>query len=302
MLKSLRELLAPLRTLDSRLQRIQAALGRIEIRQLARDASNDFNAHEVRVFSQWGEDGLIQFLLGRVGVAEKTFVEFGVENYLESNTRFLLTNCGWRGLVIDGSTEHVDFIERDEIYWRYPLKAVAAFVTRDNINGLLRDNGVTKDLGLLSIDIDGNDYWVWEAIDVTPRIVVVEYNSLFGRRDSVTIPYQADFVRTNAHASNLYYGASVRALAELGARKGYALVGSNQAGNNLFFVQRDFIGGLRALDPADAWRPACFREMRDSEGRLTFAAHAEARAAIAHLPLIDVRDGRPRRVADLDAS
>ena len=126
--------------------------------------------------------------------APPSFIEFGVETYRESNTRFLLVKDNWRGLVIDGSETNVASIRALSEYWRHDLTAVASFITRDNINDLFADAGFTGEVGLLSIDIDGNDYWVWEAIDVvSPVIVVVEYNSVFGPEAQVTVPYAADF-------------------------------------------------------------------------------------------------------------
>jgi len=155
---------------------------------------------EFRAFSQWGEDGIIQYLISQVPIENTSFVEFGVENYLEANTRFLLINDNWKGLVLDGSQRHIDFIRNDKIYWRHDLTAECRFITRENINDTLDGCGFRGDIGLLSIDIDGNDYWVWESIDIIkPRIVVCEYNSVFGGQQAVTVPYDAIFVRTDAH-------------------------------------------------------------------------------------------------------
>src|ERR1017187_7419263 len=210
-----------LRSIEERSKMIQEALGRIELRQLRDHPAADIQGAEFRTFSQWGEDGILQFLLRRTGISRRIFVEFGVENYTESNTRFLLVNDNWAGLVIDGSSKHIDFIKSDDIYWRHNLKAEAAFITRETINDLICRNGISGEIGLLSIDIDGNDYWVWEAIDViVPSVVVVEYNSRFGPERAVTVPYDAGFVRTIAHHSNIYYGASLAALCLLGKRKG----------------------------------------------------------------------------------
>ena len=128
--------------------------------------------------------------------------------FSESNTRFLLRKDNWRGLVIDGSPTNVSSIRRLPEFWQHELTAVASFITRDNINDLFRDAGYTGEIGLLSIDIDGNDYWVWEAIEVvSPVIVVVEYNSVFGPDATVTVPYDPAFTRRAAHHSNLYFGA-----------------------------------------------------------------------------------------------
>ena len=197
--------------LPSQIYKMQEALGRIEQRQTAQ--ASGFRESEFRVFSQWGEDGIIQFLLQHVPIKRPLFIEFGVENYIESNTRFLLTNNQWSGIVIDGSDENIEYIKRDPIYWAANLKAVSAFITKDNINELITQNGITGDIGILSIDIDGNDYWVWKAIDcVSPSIIICEYNSLFGPVAEVTTPYDPAFVRDTALFSKVYYGASISAL------------------------------------------------------------------------------------------
>lgn len=291
-LRKLRRVIATISDYNRRLQRIQEALGRIEARQLAASPPATLNDAEFRVFSQWGEDGLIQFLVRKIPIAQKVFVEFGVENYLESNTRFLLVNHQWSGLVIDGSAENVAFIRRDPIYWASNLKAECSFVARENINQLLAKHGIDGDIGLLSIDIDGNDYWVWEAIDcVSPRIVICEYNSLFGRSARVTIPYTPTFVRGEAHFSKLYYGASLAALHSLGRRKGYSLVGSNLAGNNAFFVREDLVGELPVVTPADAYRHCQFREAHDRAGNLTFADFQASLKEIEDLEVYNLDSG-----------
>jgi len=116
------------------------------------------------VFSQWGEDGIIQYLISRLPWKIRFFVEFGVQDYSESNTRFLLVNDNWTGLVIDSSSESIKHIRSQEYYWKYDLTAVCDFVTIDNINKLIMGAGITGSIGILSIDIDGNDYWIWNAI------------------------------------------------------------------------------------------------------------------------------------------
>jgi len=249
----------------------------------------DLREVEFRVFSQWGEDGILQYLLGRVPVEHRVFVEFGVQDYRESNTRFLLRQDNWRGLVIDADAGSVQSIRDSELYWRHELTALCSFVTRENINALIRDAGVEGDIGVLSIDVDGNDYWVWQAIDaVRPRIVVCEYNSLFGRRSAVTVPYLADFSRTRAHHSNLYFGASLPALCRLGAAKGYAFAGSNSAGSNAFFVRNDLAAGIRRLSAQEGYVASLARESRDPAGALSFASGAQRLALIRHLPVVDV--------------
>lgn len=253
---------------------------------------------EFRAFSQWGEDGILQYLLGRVPVEQAFFVEFGVEDYREANTRFLLHSDGWAGLVMDSSARNIARIRGARSFWRHPLMAEQAFVTRENIDSLLARYIPGADIGLLSIDIDGNDYWVWEAITmVQPRIVVCEYNSLFGAEASVTIPYDTKFDRTRAHYSNLYWGASLAALCRLAERKKYVLAGSNSAGNNAFFVRSDCAARVRPLTARQAYVRARYRESRDSRGRLSFLQAQDGIALIAELPLIDVAAGNTTTVA-----
>ena len=223
-------------------------------------------------------------------VPRRVFVEFGVQDYTEANTRFLLTNDQWSGLILDGSAEHIAAVRQSPIYWRHNLKAVQAFVTRENINDLLREHGISGEIGLLSVDIDGNDYWVWEAIDaVNPAIVVVEYNARFGPERAVTVPYDPAFVRENAHYSCIYYGASLAALVGLGRRKGYAFVGSNRAANNAFFVRRDLLpASLPERTAAEGWRPCQFRESRDRAGALTFLDPQAEAALLSTTKLVEV--------------
>lgn len=244
------------------------------------------------VFSQFDEDGIIQFLINHVEIKNQTFIEFGVEHYEESNTRFLLMNDNWQGLVMDGSEENVDYIKNDRVSRKYDLQSYCEFITKDNINELIRRAGFDPDLGLLSVDIDGNDYWVWEAINsIQPRIVISEYNSVLGL-DPVSIPYQADFFRTKAHYSNLYYGCSLSALTHLAGKKGYVFVGSNLRGNNAFFIRKDLAGSFRELTAQEGYVSSLFREGRDKKGNMTLLRGAARRKLISHLPVVNVVTGQ----------
>lgn len=282
-----------------KIYRIQEALGRIEQRQTER--CTDYTKSEFRVFSQWGEDGIIQYLINRVPIERKLFVEFGVENYSESNTRFLLTNNQWSGLVIDGNIDNINYIRCDPIiYWGSNLKAECSFITKDNINELLFNNGVRGDIGLLSVDIDGNDYWIWEAIDsISPRIVICEYNSQFGPTAEVSTPYYSKFVRDTAHFSKIYYGASISALCTLATKKGYSLVASNSAGNNMFFVRNDLIGSMPVITAQQAYKRAQFREYHDENGKLTFDDFETRLLKISHLMLHDFKTNLLTKMSDI---
>ena len=272
------------------LAKIQEALGRIEYRQLRVEANYDLASKEFRVFSQWGEDGIIQFLINNIKIDQKIFVEFGADNYKESNTRFLLVNNNWAGLVIDSNENSINHIKNDPIYWQYNLKAVRSFITKDNINTLIKENGIQGEIGLLSIDIDGNDYWVWKAIDViSPAIVIVEYNFRFGKERSVTIPYDENFDRAKAHYSMIYYGASLKALYLLAKEKGYIYVGCNSSGCNAFFVRHDLKpDSVPEQTVEEGYVAGQFREARDKDGNLAYLSKQEEEQIIAALPLVEV--------------
>lgn len=298
----LRRRLEQLNDMTRRLDDLQQAVGRIEQRLSLPQAhaADGFHRHEFKVFSQWGEDGIIQYLIHAMPIAAPVFVEFGVADYKESNTRFLLQHDGWSGLVMDGSQANIETIVRDPVYYRTNIRAVRAFIDRENINDLLRQNGITGDIGLLSIDIDGNDYWVWEAIDcVSPRIVICEYDSYLGPDRAVATPYDPAFDRLKAHYSFLYGGASLAALDHLGRKKGYVLVGSNSAGNNAFFVRKDLLGSIPAMTPREAYRTPQFRHSRDANGGFTFLPFEEARRLVADMPVIDVATNTTITIRDI---
>jgi hypothetical protein len=261
---------------------------------------DDITEAEFQVFSQFGEDGIIQYLIGRVRIENEVFIEFGVEDYSESNTRFLLVHDNWRGLIIDAGSDHREFLRRTELDWRHQIDAVTAFIDRDNINELIRDAGVEGDIGLLSIDLDGNDYWVLEAIDVvSPRILVLEYNSLFGPEAAITVPYDPKFDRSKANSSWLYWGASLGALTRLAVSRDYALVAGNQAGNNAFYVRRDVLGGIPEVSVAAAYRPSRWRDSRGPGGELTLVSeHRDRLELIAEMVVWDVEAERELTIAE----
>jgi hypothetical protein len=285
---------------ESSLEDVRLQLGWLQSRDVSRLAPGEVEKAEFRVYSQFGEDGIIQFLTQRIPIENDVFVEFGVEDYSESNTRFLLVQDNWRGLIIDAAASHREFLQSAGLEWRHQIDAVSAFIDRDNINSLIGDAGIEGDIGLLSVDIDGNDYWVLEAIDViSPRILVVEYNSVFGPEAAITVPYDPKFDRTKANPSWLYWGASLAALAKLANEKGYALVAGNRAGNNAFFVRRDVLGEIPELSVEQAYVASRFRESRGEKGELTLVSdHAERLQLIRDEPVWDVEAGRETTVGE----
>jgi hypothetical protein len=250
---------------------------------------NSLHEIEFKVYSQWGDDGIIQYLVNRIDMP-KTFVEFGVETYNEANTRFLLINDNWSGLIMDGSKENIEAIYKQDISWRYDLKAVEAFITTDNINHLISSNGFLGEIGILSVDIDGNDYWVLETIDVVdPVVIIVEYNSTFGPDRYISVPFDPAFYRTKAHYSNLFYGASLPAFHYLCEKKGYVFVGCNSNGNNAYFVRKDKVGNLPQPSLAEGFVLSKFKEDRDQNGVLTYRDKNAQDTVIKGMEVVNVK-------------
>lgn len=295
-LNLVRRLARNLRDLD----KILINQGRILSRDYAERRFADISEAEFQIFSQWGEDGIIQYLVRNLAIKHKTFVEFGVETFIEANCRYLMLKDFWQGMVIDGSPENIAKIRQSEIHWKYRLTALEAFISKDNIAELIA-RAPFSDVGILSVDIDGVDYFVLEALGhLQPSIIIVEYNGLFGPTARVSVPYDPAFQRSKAHHSNLYYGASIAAFDHLLSGRGYSLVGGNSGGNNAFFVRNDLLNDkIRAVPVAAAFRETPFAEGRDTNGTLNLVRGKDRRNLVADLPLVDVASGDMLRVADL---
>ena len=208
------------------------------------DKKNNFNINKfgIKIYSQNDEDGIILYIFKHIGIKTKKFVEIGVENGTECNTTNLLKNFNWKGIQIEGSKKLYNDakIQLKKILEKKKnnLKLLNIFVTKKNINQILKKN-CGKEIDLLSVDVDGNDFWIWKAINcVKPRLVIIEYNSFFGSNISATIKYNSKF-SWNHRNNKSYYGASLKALEKLGKQKKYILVGVDKNGVNAFFVRND---------------------------------------------------------------
>lgn len=243
-LKLLRLLYAPERFLRSLLEETQCGYKKVPGILPTR-----LHIYGKKVYSQNDEDGIIEHIFSTIGYTNRTFVEIGVgpprdgsavdeTTSLECNCR-LLAEQGWTGVYFDAG----DYPEH--------LGMTREFITAENINDVLEKHKVPEHLDLLSIDIDGNDYWIWQALRREPRVVVIEYNSSLGFDESKTIPYDPSFDWA-AGGCTKYYGASLLALTRLGARKDYTLVYANTV--NAFFVSTDFLQNFCAFDYDDIYR------------------------------------------------
>ncbi len=223
--------------------------------------------HELQVFSQNGEDGVLAEIFDRIGVESSWFVEFGIGAGLQGNSILLADVNGWSGLFIEGSAALYAQLEYkyaaiDRVGTRH------AVVTAENLDDLMDEAGVPESFDLLSIDIDGNDYWVWQALGRHhPRVVVCEYNGGIDPLRPLTQPYTP----TDGWDGTDFFGASFAALDELGRHKGYTLVHADLTGTNAFFVRDDYGSRFPDCLPVPARRSVPlftdFRHRTDLAGR-----------------------------------
>ncbi len=266
-----------------------------------RSEVDDIHQIEFKVFSQFGDDGIIQYIINKLKINDdfQNFIEFGVEDYNESNTRFLLYNNNWSGLIIDSSKKNLDFIKKSNYFWKYDLEAKCEFINADNINSIIKNSNIKKNIGLLSIDLDGNDYWVWKKIDIIdPIIVVIEYNSIFGFEEKISIPYDKDFVRSKAHFSNLYWGASLEAFKYLADKKNYKFICTNSAGNNAYFVKNSHAQNLN-INLNKKFYESKFRESRDANGMKNYLTGKEKIKEILDLEVINVESSKKIKIKEV---
>jgi len=260
---------------------------------------------DFKVLSQWGEDGIIDWIIERAAIPPRlhTFVESGGGQYREANTRFLLENRNWHGLIMDGDQTLSEGVRRNQRYYRYGLKMKSAFITRENINDLIVEAGFAGEIGLLSIDIDGNDYWVWEAIDaIQPVICICEYNAFFGDLHPVSIPYDSKFAVGLSHPDRLYFGASIAALASLGARKGYRFLGTTLAGNDAFFIREDYASPFDSALRNIVARPSNFRVPTDGSGNDAWVDGRDRFKMVSGFPLIHTETGERVTLGELGSA
>jgi hypothetical protein len=227
-----------------------------------------------RCFSQFEEDGKILFIMAVLGIQEGVFLDLGSADGVNSNCANLALNFGWRGFFFDGNESNIArgraFYESHPDTWAYPPVFVCAMINRENINQLLTKTSVPPEIDFISIDIDGNDYWVWDALSVTtPKVVIIETHIEFGMND-IVVPYDKDYVYPGRHPD--YHGASPVAMEKLARRKGYRLVGANRYGFNTIYVREGLAPMLPSVSvdsilshPRNMQRAVLFEPIKDWE-------------------------------------
>ncbi|MEG3436888.1 hypothetical protein V0288_07130 [Pannus brasiliensis CCIBt3594] len=247
--QSVQDNLSVIRQLNKDHLKYQKSLGELQIDNFLQEHlyhnpkyadSRKLTRYEQKVFSQGGEDGIISEIFQRIGTTNQFFVEFGVGNGLENNTAYLLIK-GWKGYWIEGSPKFCKSIQSSfsEQIESGQLTLKNTFITAENIESLFQEGSVPIEMDLLSIDIDGNDYWVWQAIaNYRPRVVILEYNAIYPPECAWVMQYNPE----HQWKYDSYMGASLKALEKLGWQKGYRLVNCTFAGVNAFFVREDLVG------------------------------------------------------------
>ncbi len=210
---------------------------------------------EKRVYSQNGEDGIIEEIFHRIGTKDRFFVEFGIDYGQENNTRLLLETQGWKGVWLEGCAQNAE--RARDFFKSLPVNIRNEFITKDNILNIFSDAKIPKAFDLLSIDIDGNDYWIFKSLlegEFRPRVVAIEFNAKMTPPKRWVMPYDEHYI---SRQDDLY-GASLESLNDLALEFGYSLVGCNSAGVNAFFVNsREAAGKFDGLKENASYHYAC---------------------------------------------
>ncbi|WP_340300696.1 hypothetical protein [Roseobacter sp. HKCCD5988] len=228
-------------------------------------------------FSQ-GEEDFFLYVLSRI-LGLNSFLEFGVEDWRESNTRILSSLINGRYCVIDGSAKNITKIQKSREFYSANVLALQSWITVENINNLIvsASSALSTEFDVISVDLDGNDYWVLKEITCKPKVLIVEYNSLFGDLKKISTPYKEDFNRFSFDASGCIYGASFLAFKSLLSEKGYSLFHVSEMGNNMIFLQNDLVPlVVKIIKGSPCFREISYREMHEN-GVKSFAFFSDAR-------------------------
>jgi len=252
---------------------------------------------DFRIFSQNGEDGILDYLLYQINIEKPKFLEIGVGNYSEANTKFIFDRVSSKGFIIDFINDFESEVKKNTKYWKGDLTIINEKVDSINISRILEHHTILKDLDLFSLDIDGIDYWILNEMPKDfSKIVVLEYNPTFGNKFDITVPNLKDFNRKDYHYSHLCYGMSVQAAINLMKKKNFYFIGVNLMRNNAFFVSNKYpkekffknlnIPKINTIDNSN------FRESRDKTGKLNYLTGNNKIQKIADCEVINLKDGK----------
>jgi len=261
----------------------------------------DLNDLDYKVFSQAGEDGIIDYLLYSLNIKKPKFIEIGVGDYRESNTRFVYERSSCKGLIVDVIENLEQKVKGNINFWKGDLKVVEKEIDSENIIETLNENNFSKDIDLFSLDIDGIDYWVLEKLpNEFSKIIIVEYNAIFGDKLMVSVPNIKGFQRHKYHYSYLCFGASLKALINLLNKKGYIFLGTNLLRTNAFFVLKKFKDkinlDLSNTNQLNKYVDSHIRESRNKKGRLNYLSGKNRLKEIENCEVVDLSDPEEKLV------
>ena len=257
---------------------------------------------EVKVYSQWGEDGIIDYLCESLRISKPKILEIGAGDFTECNSRFA---CEFRNasvFAVDGRPELKENVSSHPLKWKTHLFSDNQWVTPENVIEIeRRARSLMSGIDIVSLDLDGNDYWILDSMGLEEvSVVIVEYNPLFGHDFAVTVPRKDGFIRGEEHWSWLYYGASLKAFVRLLIDKDFTFIGTNRVGNNAFFVSTSKVSEVPIRPAPDFqrytdWR---IRESRSEDGKMSFSSGDDRMIPVLDKPLIDVITGKAVTVRD----
>lgn len=270
-------------------------IGTSHILNMRKNYNSIKNLSEIdfKVFSQNGEDGILDYLLFSLKVEKPKFIEIGVGDYSESNTRFLFERTSCEGLIIDIIDNFENKVKKNTKLWKGNLKILNKKITPSNFLSTLENSNFTEKIDLFSLDIDSYDYWVLKEIPKKfCKLIVVEFNPYFGGDLKITVPLDENFNRTSYHYSNLCFGASLRGIIELLKNKGFIFLGTNLFRNNAFFINQDFKDHLSLNIPDDSkldnFTDFRFREGRDINNKLSYIDPKNVLKEIKDCKIVDL--------------
>lgn len=278
--------------------KIMFCVGQVQISQNKNkyEEITDLTETEVKIFSQNGEDGIINYLVDKLKLNNKNFVEIGVGNYRESNTRFLYNTYHPKGLIIDCIDGMEKKVKPFVNLWKGDLRICNKQINSDNILDTLNQE-CDYEIDIFSIDIDSVDYWIIEKLKKNiSKIFVAEYNPVFGSEFEVTVPNISGFERNKYHYSNLCYGMSLRALINLMDKKNYYFIGTNLQKINAFFISKDFnkeefFKNIKIKD-LDNYTNSNIRDSRDKNNNLSYLSGDKKFKEIEECRVINLKDNK----------
>ena len=261
----------------------------------------DLNDLDYKIYSQAGEDGIIDYLLYSLNIQKPKFIEIGVGDYTESNTRFVYERASAKGLIVDVVENLEQKVKKNVSFWRGDLTIVEKEVNAENLIDLLNEKNFIKNIDLFSLDVDGIDYWILEKLpNEFSKIIVAEYNASFGDKLMISVPNIKGFQRKKYHYSHLCFGASIKALIHLLNKKGYIFLGTNLLKTNAFFVLKKFKDKIN-LDLPDLNNlhkhvDSNTRESRDKKGNLNFLSGENKIKEIKNCEVVDLSSSERKLV------